>query len=165
MILTLFIVLAAQFFGVKGALEIVIEDIVCPFFSKEYLTEPDVYVNADNQVFLNFSIVKSFPTETQSYFQLLGASMGEYVIHTGLELQMSLCEMLDEPIIVGPILQIVGFDKPNCPSPPGVYGNENIEIPMELMPDEVIPNKYLISWELTYKEEKLLVIMIYIHVH
>ncbi|CAD6230917.1 GSCOCG00006883001-RA-CDS [Cotesia congregata] len=165
MILSLLIVFTVQFFGVKGALEIIIEDIVYPVFNKEYLIEPDVYVNADNQVFINFTIVKSLPIETQSSFELLGASLGEYVIHTGIEQQMGLCEMIDEPVIVGPLLQMVGFRKFDCPPPPGIYKKENIEIPMELMPDEMTPNKYLISWELMYKEEKLLVVMIYINIH
>ncbi|CAD6244324.1 GSCOCG00013345001-RA-CDS [Cotesia congregata] len=162
---SIFIAIILQLIGVQGAVEIIIEDVLFPTFSKEYLTEPDVYVDVNNQLFANFSIVKQFPPDAQVHFEILGASMGEYVIETGIEIQMSLCEMKDEPVILNPILGMFGLSVSDCPHPVGVYGNQNIEIPMELLPDEFIPNKYLVVGEFLNEEEKLLVLMIYITIH
>ncbi|CAD6232566.1 GSCOCG00006953001-RA-CDS [Cotesia congregata] len=161
----IFIAIIPQLIGIQGTVEIIIEDAFCSSFSEEYITEPDVYVDVNNRVFVNFSIVKQFSPDAQFHFKILGASMGEYVIQTGLEIQMSLCEMKDEPVILAPVLQMFGFREDECPPSVGVYGNENIEIPMELLPDEFIPNKYLGIGELLYEEEKLVVIMLYITVH
>ncbi|CAD6221164.1 GSCOCG00005065001-RA-CDS [Cotesia congregata] len=111
-----------------------------------------------------FSIIKQFPPETQTHFQILGASMGEYVVQTGLEVQMKLCEILDEPIIMGPILHLLGFVETDCPPSPGVYGNQGCSIPMELMPDHFMPNKYLVIGEVLFEEEKLVVVHIYCNV-
>ncbi|CAG5072562.1 Protein of unknown function, partial [Cotesia congregata] len=90
------------------AFEIIVEDVFCPVFSKEY---------------------------------------------------MGLCEMLDEPILLGPAIRMFGFK--TCPPPVGVYGNQGLEIPMESLPDEFISNKYLVVLELLYEDEKLVVLNIY----
>ncbi|CAD6230915.1 GSCOCG00006882001-RA-CDS [Cotesia congregata] len=138
------------------------EDAVCSVFSKEYLTEPDLYVTTDNHVYVNFSIIKTFPVGTQSHFQITGATLGEYVMDFGVDVITDFCEVIREPVIVGPVANKIGFFKTDCPPSPGVYGNENIEIPMDHLPDRLVPNKYRLTWELLHKTEKLFVILTYI---
>ncbi|CAG5092644.1 Protein of unknown function, partial [Cotesia congregata] len=147
-----------------GAIEIILEDVLCPTFNKEYLTEPDVYLDANNQAFVNFSIIKQFPPDVQVRFHLLGASMGEFVIETGIDVEMGLCEIFGEPVIMGPLLKLYGFVAADCPPSPGVYGNQGYNTPMELMPDDFIPNKYLSIVEFSYEEEKLIIVYTYFNV-
>ncbi|KAH0553086.1 hypothetical protein KQX54_000084, partial [Cotesia glomerata] len=54
----------------------------------------------------------------QARFHLLGASMGEYVIQTGLDFEMGFCGMFDEPVILAPNLKLFGFVATDCPPSP-----------------------------------------------
>ncbi|KAH0546938.1 hypothetical protein KQX54_016274 [Cotesia glomerata] len=104
MIQGIFIAIIPQLIGIQGILEINIEDALCQTFSKEYFTEPDVYIDVNNQAFARF--------------HLLGASMGEYVIQTGLDFEMGFCGMFDEPVILAPNLKLFGFVATDCPPSP-----------------------------------------------
>ncbi|KAG8035597.1 hypothetical protein G9C98_001025, partial [Cotesia typhae] len=99
-----------------------------------------------------------------AHFQLLGASMGEYVIQTGLDLVIDLCEMINEPIILNYILRVSGFSADDCPPSPGIYGCQEFSVPTDILPDGFTPNKYLIVGEYLYGEEKLLVCYLYCNI-
>lgn len=49
---------------------------------------------------------------------MLGLSMGEYVLPSGLEIEMKFCEMIDEALVMGPILKMLGVESDNCPPVP-----------------------------------------------
>ncbi|KAG8035596.1 hypothetical protein G9C98_001024, partial [Cotesia typhae] len=82
-------------------------------------------------------------------FHVLGVSMGEYLIQTGIDFEMSLCDMFNEPVILGP---------------KGVYETESYTVPIELMPDEFKPNKYLGILELRHEDKELAVVYVYCNV-
>lgn len=46
---------------------------------------------------------------------MLSSTMGQYIVPTGLDLTMPLCDMLAEPIILAPALNVFGFTADNCP--------------------------------------------------
>ncbi|XP_057337407.1 uncharacterized protein LOC130675633 [Microplitis mediator] len=155
------IFLIVQFLSIQGAMVIVLEDVVCPIFSEEYFTEPDTYLDEHNGLVLNFTIIKTFPEATQGHFALVGASMGEYIVNTGIDVQMDLCDMLEEPIILGRFLRVFGFSEDNCPPKIGVYGSEGYEIPTDTLPDDFPPNKYLAIFEILGEGKSLIVAHIY----
>ncbi|KAH0546941.1 hypothetical protein KQX54_016291 [Cotesia glomerata] len=98
---------------------------------------------------------------SDGYLGIIRASMGEYVVDTGINGQLPLCEMFYEPIIFGPILQMFGFDENNCPPKPGVYGSENYTFPTSMFPDDFPPNKYKVAFEIINESKQLLVIHVY----
>lgn len=49
---------------------------------------------------------------------MLGDSMGEYVVPSGLDAEMTLCEMINEPIVLGNVLKVFGFNENECPPKP-----------------------------------------------
>ncbi|XP_074107533.1 uncharacterized protein LOC141532860 [Cotesia typhae] len=109
----IFIAVITQFIGIKGAIEIIIEDVLCPIFNEEYVTEPHVYIDVNNRAFVNFSIIKQLPPDVQLEFHVLGVSMGEYLIQTGIDFEMSLCDMFNEPVILGPkVLNYLDLSRP-----------------------------------------------------
>ncbi|XP_044589750.1 uncharacterized protein LOC123268591 [Cotesia glomerata] len=161
MILSVLIILTAQFYSVQGEFGVIFRDSLCPFHDAEYVTEPDSYIDENNGLFFNFSIIKTFPLTTEGYLGIIRASMGEYVVDTGINGQLPLCEMFYEPIIFGPILQMFGFDENNCPPKPGVYGSENYTFPTSMFPDDFPPNKYKVAFEIINESKQLLVIHVY----
>ncbi|CAG5092641.1 Protein of unknown function [Cotesia congregata] len=54
----------------------------------------------------------------EGFFALIGASMDKYVVETGIDRQVLLCEMLSDTILPGSLLRVFGFDENNCPFPP-----------------------------------------------
>ncbi|XP_044589747.1 uncharacterized protein LOC123268587 [Cotesia glomerata] len=217
MIQGIFIAIIPQLIGIQGILEINIEDALCQTFSKEYFTEPDVYIDVNNQAFVNFSIIKQFPPDVQAHFHLLGASMGEYVIQTGLDfemgfcgmfdepvilapnlklfgfvatdcppspgywgiigaslgeyvvntgidIQMPLCDMINEPVILGPLLRVFGFREDNCPPKMGVYGSEGYTLSTATFPDDFPRNQYKSLFELTIEGKKLIIVNIFFEI-
>ncbi|XP_074098097.1 uncharacterized protein LOC141526854 isoform X2 [Cotesia typhae] len=164
MISSVLIVLLVQFFGIKGNLQIFVNDVIFPTYSEEYLLEPDVYLDADNKAVVNITIVNRFPPETQVHLIVLGASMGEYVIQTGFDIQMGLCETMEEPILVGSALRSFGFVTSDCPPSPGVYGTDGFVIPTDTLPDDFPANQYLFIFEILFEEEKIIEIYEYIHI-
>ncbi|XP_074107616.1 uncharacterized protein LOC141532912 [Cotesia typhae] len=104
MILSLLIILTAQLYSVQGEFGVILRDAVCPYYDSEYVTEPDIYVDDNNGIFFNFSSIQALPSTVEGRFRMIGASMGEYVVDTRLNVHLPLCEMLDEPVILGPLL-------------------------------------------------------------
>ncbi|XP_057330805.1 uncharacterized protein LOC130671114 isoform X4 [Microplitis mediator] len=80
MMLLITLVVITQSFGIQGAIDVVFEDTDCPFYDKEYFLEPEAFVNDQNALFSNITIIKRLPIETEARFTILGASMGEYVV-------------------------------------------------------------------------------------
>ncbi|KAG8042008.1 hypothetical protein G9C98_007316 [Cotesia typhae] len=157
-ILTVF---ASQFLSTQGAYDILIEDVVIVAYSKEYFTEPDAYVDDTNAIVVNVSLIKRPPTAAQGHFALVGASMGEYVIDTGIDVTLNLCDMFNEPIMIGPFFAALGFDPDNCPPDVGVYGTNGYRLRMDTLPDDFPPNQYRVTLEILYEEEELLHIQVF----
>ncbi|XP_057319617.1 uncharacterized protein LOC130664008 [Microplitis mediator] len=164
MILPIAIVIISQSFGIQGAVNIVFEDITCLTYSEEYFTEPDTFISDQNELVVNISLVKTLPMEAQGSFKLTGASMGEYVVDTGLAVQMDLCDVFEEPIITGRLFGALGFSADNCPPEIGVYGSDGYAMPTDTFPDEFPPNKYLVEMKITYEEKPLLVLHIFVYI-
>ncbi|CAD6232568.1 GSCOCG00006954001-RA-CDS [Cotesia congregata] len=136
-------------------------DSLCPVYDAEYMTEPDTYVDDNNGLFFNFSIIKTVPSTIEGYLAIIGASMGEYVVDIGINLIMPFCEMLDEPLFMSPLLQMFGFNKDNCPPKPGVYGSESYTVPTSMFPENFPPNQYKIAFEIMNEGKQILVIDVY----
>lgn len=49
---------------------------------------------------------------------MLSATMAQYIVPTGLDVSMPLCDMLAEPVIMAPALKVFGFMPENCPPSP-----------------------------------------------
>ena len=54
----------------------------------------------------------------QGRFFIRGLSMGRYMKSTGIDWHMTICEMLREPIVMGPFFAVLGFNNTSCPPPP-----------------------------------------------
>ncbi|CAD6232570.1 GSCOCG00006955001-RA-CDS [Cotesia congregata] len=164
MILSALIVLTAQFFSVQGDFVVLLKDIDCPLFNEEYFTEPDTYIDDNNAIFFNTTIVKEFLPLTQGYLGIIGASLGEYVVNTGIDVEMTLCDMMNEPVIMGPLLRVFGFSDDNCPPKPGVYGSEGYTLPTATFPDDFPRNQYKAVFKLTNEDEELIILNIYFEI-
>lgn len=55
--------------------------------------------------------------DCQVTFKIVGLSMGEYTLPTGVELHMELCEVTNEPIILAPFIFTL-FPTKVCPPEP-----------------------------------------------
>ncbi|XP_057330034.1 uncharacterized protein LOC130670622 isoform X1 [Microplitis mediator] len=161
MILPIAIVVITQSFGTQGTLHLVLEDAMCTAYDEEYFLEPETYVNDENAWVVNMTLIKPLSIETQGYFSLTGASMGEYVVNTGIEVQMSLCDFIEEPIIMGRVLQAFGLSVDDCPPKIGPYGTEGYIFPTDTLPDEFPPNKYMVEFGLSYEEKPLIVYQVF----
>ncbi|XP_057335720.1 uncharacterized protein LOC130674413 isoform X4 [Microplitis mediator] len=115
MIFPIAIVIITQWFGIQGFVPIVFEDIVFPVYNKEYFTEPEGYITNENTLALNFTIIKLLPIEAQIHSVLKAASMGEYVVDTGIDIVMDLCDIIAEPILAAGMFQELGFSPDHCP--------------------------------------------------
>ncbi|XP_057330803.1 uncharacterized protein LOC130671114 isoform X2 [Microplitis mediator] len=115
MMLLITLVVITQSFGIQGAIDVVFEDTDCPFYDKEYFLEPEAFVNDQNALFSNITIIKRLPIETEARFTILGASMGEYVVSTGIDQTVDLCDLIEDPILAGPFLSAIGFSEDHCP--------------------------------------------------
>ncbi|XP_057328677.1 uncharacterized protein LOC130669670 [Microplitis mediator] len=164
MIVLIAIVVISQSFGIQGAMNIVFEDMTCPFYSEEYFEEPDTFINDQNALVVNVSILKPVPIESQGCFKLTGASMGEYVVDTGFNVQLDLCDAIEEPIIMGRLFQAFGFSVDDCPPGIGVYGSEGYIMPTDTFPDEFPPNKYLVELSILLEEKPLLILHTFVSI-
>ncbi|XP_044589749.1 uncharacterized protein LOC123268589 [Cotesia glomerata] len=164
MILSALIVLTAQFFSVQGNFVVLLKDIDCPLFNEEFFTEPDAYIDDNNAIFFNTTIVKELLPTTQGYLAIIGASLGEYVVNTGFDIQMPLCDMMNEPVILGPLLRVFGFSEDNCPPKMGVYGSEGYTLPTATFPDDFPRNQYQSLFELTIEGKKLIIVNIFFEI-
>ncbi|CAG5099454.1 Protein of unknown function [Cotesia congregata] len=148
-------------FSKQGAYDLIIEDVTTAEYSEEYLNEPDIYVDDNFKLVINLTIVKQFPSTTAGRLSLMGASMGEYVVDTGIDVTMNFCEFVEEPIVIGPLFQAIGFDPNHCPPDVGVYGTENYEPITEGMPDDFPPNMYRTVLDIYTEEQKILILHIF----
>ncbi|XP_057329056.1 uncharacterized protein LOC130669921 isoform X2 [Microplitis mediator] len=142
-------------------MNLVLEDADCPVYDEEYFREPETYVNDENAWVVNMTLIKPLLIETQGHFSLIGASMGEYVVNTGFDVRMSLCDFIAEPIIIGRVLQGLGFSEDHCPPGSGLYGTEGYIFPTDTLPDEFPPNKYLAAFGLSYEEKPMITFQVY----
>ncbi|CAD6234274.1 GSCOCG00007709001-RA-CDS [Cotesia congregata] len=157
-ILTVF---ASQLLSAQGSYDLHIEDVVIAAYSEEYFTEPDAYIDDTNAIVVNVSIIKQLPTEAQGHFSLFGASMGEFVIDTGIDVTLDLCDILNEPIMMGPLFAALGFDPNSCPPDVGVYGTDGYRLQMDTLPDDFPPNKYRVILEILYQGQELLALQVF----
>ncbi|KAH0546940.1 hypothetical protein KQX54_016288 [Cotesia glomerata] len=66
MILSVLILLTSQLFGVQGEIVVILKDIEYPFHDPEYITEPDAYINENNEIFCVYGN-KNFTLSTSMY--------------------------------------------------------------------------------------------------
>ncbi|XP_057335719.1 uncharacterized protein LOC130674413 isoform X3 [Microplitis mediator] len=157
MIFPIAIVIITQWFGIQGFVPIVFEDIVFPVYNKEYFTEPEGYITNENTLALNFTIIKLLPIEAQIHSVLKAASMGEYVVDTGIDIVMDLCDIIAEPILAAGMFQELGFSPDHCPPEIGTYGTEGYIFPTDGLPDDIPPNQYMMTTSILYEDQSLLV--------
>ncbi|XP_057337658.1 uncharacterized protein LOC130675810 [Microplitis mediator] len=162
MMLLITLVVITQSFGIQGAVNVVFEDIDCPVYDKEYFLEPEVFVDNHNSLVSNFTIIKLLPEEAQARLAIIGASMGEYVVSTGIDQTMELCDLIEEPIMAGPALKLLGFSEDHCPPEPGNYGTEDYVFTPERLSETTIPNQYLMNMTLSYEDKLLLLCQIFL---
>ncbi|KAK0182471.1 hypothetical protein PV327_000611 [Microctonus hyperodae] len=150
--------------GKNAELTVVYEDVIFPIINEKYFGMVDVFLTEDNLIAGNFSIKQSLPESAICHLYMLGDSMGEYVVPSGLDAEMTLCEMINEPIVLGSVLKVFGFDKDECPPKSGFYGNEGYKIPTENFPDSFTPNKYLFILELYTPDEPIITLHLTLNV-
>ncbi|KAK0164377.1 hypothetical protein PV328_003013 [Microctonus aethiopoides] len=142
----------------RAELVIVYEDVIFPIINEKYFGMVDAYLTEDNRIAGNFSIIQSLPESAVCHIYMLGDSMGEYVVPSGLDAEMTLCEMINEPIVLGNLLKVFGFNKDECPPKAGFYGNEGYMVPTTNFPDSFTSNKYLFIIELYTSDEAIITV-------
>ncbi|XP_063985513.1 uncharacterized protein LOC135166815 [Diachasmimorpha longicaudata] len=162
------LVLAVQFSGIEGQLEIYYEDIVMENINSEYIKDAEAHINADSEngdsLFVNFTIIKALPTTAQGHLELVAASMGEYVMPTGLVFDLDICDLIDEPVLIGPFLKSIGFTAEDCPPPMGVYTTTEYRPPIEELPPELRPNKYKVIFDMVDQDIVILRVVFYVEI-
>ncbi|KAH0552273.1 hypothetical protein KQX54_008131 [Cotesia glomerata] len=98
---------------------------------------------------------------TNGRVSLMGASMGEYVVDIGIDLTMDFCELVEEPILIGPLFQAIEFDPNRCPPDAGIYGTDNYEPLIEAMPDNFPQNMYRAVIDIHSQEEQIMIFHIF----
>ncbi|KAH0561379.1 hypothetical protein KQX54_016492 [Cotesia glomerata] len=78
--------------------------------------------------------------------------MGEYIVDSGISVQIPFCEILD--FGSGAFTSLLGFTEDNCPPKPGVYGNE--AFPTTYFGDDFLSNQYKVDLEFTDKDEPIM---------
>ncbi|XP_044575012.1 uncharacterized protein LOC123258838 [Cotesia glomerata] len=164
MLFAILLVFVLQFLNSKGDYDLFMEDVDNPAYNEEYFTKPDFYLDNNNGIVLNFSIIKQLPEGTEGRFIIKRASMGEYVVDTGIDVTMGLCDGIEEPILIGPILKVLGFTVDNCPPGVGVYQFEGYKLPKENLPDDFPPNNYKVTLEIFYGEQIILIIEVLVKI-
>ncbi|KAK0085979.1 hypothetical protein PV325_004095 [Microctonus aethiopoides] len=102
----------------KAAVDVFFEDFEAVYVDEKYFSKPDCYFTDDKEMNLNLTILKRFSDNAQGSLNMLGLSMGEYVLPSGLDIEMKFCEMIDEALVMGPILKMLGIESDNCPPVP-----------------------------------------------
>ncbi|XP_034943667.1 uncharacterized protein [Chelonus insularis] len=156
LLITIAIVFASnQFQTTKADLSIVSYDVECPIADPEYFKDIEVYIEnegRDNEFFINFTLIKILPADAMITLKMIGASMGEFVVSTGIDFTVKACSAVDEPIFGQHIYRQLGINEEECPSPPGVYGGSHVNlVSLDTLPDTFPPNDYKIT--LTSQQE------------
>ncbi|XP_043272049.1 uncharacterized protein [Venturia canescens] len=148
--------------GIVSGLRVYIEDISLEDVDSEYfdVDNTDGYV-IDNTISTNLTVIKQLPDDTEAHFKISGLSMGKYTLPTGVDVRMPICEVQDEPIILGPFFSVLGFSEEHCPPEPGNYHKEGYTLPMENLPDDFPNNKYQALFEITAGDESILSAEVY----
>ncbi|XP_034943697.1 uncharacterized protein [Chelonus insularis] len=129
----------------ESEFELTFYDIDITEISSEYVSNVEAYVNDDNSgFFLNFTLIKRFPDTARLLYKLLGSSMGEYIMPTGMNIDTGLCEVFEPNYrLIGDQIEQIGINGDNCPPSPGTYTAENIALSSENLPDVFPPNNYV----------------------
>ncbi|CAG5090020.1 Protein of unknown function [Cotesia congregata] len=133
----------------KGTVEVTIRYAESTAYNEEYVTEPDIYTYDDDKIFLNYT----------GYYAVISATMGEYIIDSGISIQIPFCEILD--FGAGAFVSLLGFTDDNCPPKPGVYGNEAYLFPTEEFGDDFPSNQYKVVVEFINENEYIMALSIF----
>ncbi|XP_034943691.1 uncharacterized protein [Chelonus insularis] len=129
----------------ESSYDIVFYDVEATEINHEYFSYFESYVNEDNSgIFTNFTIIKRLPVTTRLSYNLLASTLGEFILKTGVTLDINICEIFEPHYrVVGDQIEQIGINGDNCPPGPGIYGAENIGLDPENLPDVFIPNNYV----------------------
>ncbi|XP_034941237.1 uncharacterized protein [Chelonus insularis] len=137
---------ANQLLNTEAELSIVSYDVTCPKADPVYFRDIEVYIEdegKDNEFFINFTLIKKLPAEATHTLKMIGASMGEFVVATGIDFTITLCEAFTEPIFGERMYRQLGLNVDECPAVPGVYGGSHINlVDKDSLPDTFPPNDY-----------------------
>ncbi|XP_011303577.1 uncharacterized protein [Fopius arisanus] len=142
---------AVHLLGIQAKLNVYFENFYVDEVDSNYIRDAEVDINTDseydNTIFVNFTIVNPLPKTTKAYLEVIGMSMGEFVLPTGLFFDMDMCSLDDEPVLLGPFFDSLGFTSENCPPENGVYTSLHYEVPTDELPSEIHTNKYKIIFK------------------
>ncbi|XP_034947863.1 uncharacterized protein [Chelonus insularis] len=140
---------------IQAELSIVSFDVDCPTVNPEYFSNVEIYLldeGRDNEYFVNFTLIKTFPPGTQTHFKMIGATMGEYKVPTGFDIAMPSCASVSEPIIGNRIFESLGIK--SCPVQPGTYSSSKLTvIETATLPDTFPANKYVAEFSAKLEDE------------
>ncbi|XP_035726120.1 uncharacterized protein LOC118443366 [Vespa mandarinia] len=110
---------------------------------------------------IDCQFVKEIPEEAVLHIVLYGMSNGEPTDPTGVDIEMSSCQMINDTMIMGPIIKAMKMSL-KCPIPPTNVFLKCFSIPMDEFPDYFPSGEYNFNLLLDYKDVNLFAIDLYL---
>ncbi|XP_034933923.1 uncharacterized protein [Chelonus insularis] len=136
--------LCSQFLISKADLEVILLDFKFEYYDLDYFKDMDSDVWG-NEIFINVTITNFLPEEAELRLQVIGATMGEYIVPTGIDFLYSLCAGLKEPNIMTSAINYLEPPLDDCPPKPGSYVADATFDDFSTFPENFPPNNYFVN--------------------
>ncbi|XP_046821591.1 uncharacterized protein LOC124425370 [Vespa crabro] len=110
---------------------------------------------------IDCQFIKEVPEEAILHLVLYGMNNGEPTDPTGIDIEMSSCQMVNDTIIMGPILKAMKMSS-KCPLPPTHMLLDCFVLPMDEFPDYFPSGEYIFNIVLYHKIVNLFVMDVYL---
>ncbi|XP_034946351.1 uncharacterized protein [Chelonus insularis] len=151
----------SQFFGLKAQLDVTLLDFVFESYDPDYFKDMEI-ITWNNDIDINMTVIDYMPLEAELRIQIIGATMGEYKVPTGIDWKFSLCEGLNEPIIMRMMMSYLVPPIDDCPPELGTYSGSYKFDDFRTFPDSFPPNNYLTITSIYTSEKTLLEMRSYV---
>ncbi|XP_034940778.1 uncharacterized protein [Chelonus insularis] len=121
----------------------------CSDESKVYLVNKDI----KNEVFSSLTLVKSLPNSSKAHIEVLVETDGQYQILNNIDQWMPMCDLIDEPVLLGKLFRNMGFK--GCPVDPGVYSNPSY-VAVPVSESNYPPGNYMSRLQVEQENNKLI---------
>ncbi|XP_015190573.1 PREDICTED: uncharacterized protein LOC107074063 [Polistes dominula] len=105
--------------------------------------------------------IKEIPSEAMCKCNLYGMVNGEPTEPTGIEIQMTTCQMINDTSFIGPILQVMKIPL-ECPIQPISIDTGCFTIPMDNFPDFFPSGEYKFAMTLDFNDISLVLMEMYL---
>ncbi|KAK2587619.1 hypothetical protein KPH14_003744 [Odynerus spinipes] len=149
---------------VQSDLQIIIDNIDVEV-DEEYFGDCEAQACENDEMIAEFSLdcklIKTLPIDGTMKAILLGMVNGEPTEPTGIDMEMSMCQLVNDTIIGGPLFNAMKVE-PKCPLEPTALQVECYNPPMDNFPDFFPPGEYKFTFDLTHDDAHLFLFEVYL---